>query len=89
MPTGRLPILSQAVHLASSEEFTFDKKPHKPMTVSQPGGSQSTQTAEKIEGGPVSSVHRRQKIKRKRFRVVFYVRASFRCILIFILMGLR
>ena len=73
MPTGRLPLLSHAVNLVTGEEFIFDRKPHKPLAMTQPPSSQSAMPAEKTESGPAAAVHRRQKIKRKRFRLVFYV----------------
>jgi hypothetical protein len=130
MPNGKLPLLSQAVHMVLGEEFIFDKKSVQTRVVnvsslSNPntaiigssaghtttssssnankdntnininntssnaslkfeapdggalaggGGGGSRSTGMQMLHSPNAAVHRRQKIKRKRFRLVFWVK---------------
>lgn len=68
MPNGKLPLLSQAVSMVLADEFHFDcKQPQRLMTIrgeARPGETESARNG---------IVHRRQKLKRRRFRLVFYV----------------
>jgi hypothetical protein len=134
MPNGKLPLLSQAVHMVLGEEFIFDKKSVQTRVVnvsslSNPntaisgssagqtttssssnantdnnqnnnpnnnnnnitssnaslkseapdgavsaGGGSSRSAGMQMIHSPNAAVHRRQKIKRKRFRLVFWVK---------------
>lgn len=70
MPTGKLPLLSQAVSMVLSDEFHFDcKQAHRLLTVRS-----DTRSPGDLDSSSSGVVHRRQKLKRKRFRLVFYVR---------------
>lgn len=70
MPNGKLPLLSQAVSMVLSEDFHFDQSPYS-MT-----SKVKSERVVSLDDSPEQgmNVHRRQKIKRKRFRLVFHVR---------------
>jgi hypothetical protein len=74
-PNGNLPLLSQAASLVSSDEFHFDKKTAV-VPLPRPASEQPATANDdnQFVNNAGAMVHRRQKIKRKRFRLVFYVR---------------